>query len=281
MGGKSKPASAQTSTSGNPVVLDQINNSLIPGIEDYSENYGNGEGLYSGSILADQDPLIRQAQGQALGQRDTVSGLSDSANTAFQGFLDYDPNSATNQMARDAFGAEVRSQFDETIRPGIEDIGTSSGQFGGNQQNLALGSASAPLSRAIASNEARLAEGDRGRAFDALRLTGQMQDNSLLSSQITGDVGQQRTVRGQQELTDDIQMGEAERRNQLQSLLEQSGLLGPLANSSTSTTTGGTAASGGTAGVAKGALGGAAAGGAIAGPWGAAVGGVLGGLGAL
>jgi hypothetical protein len=282
MGGKKAPSSQSVTTGWKPA-LDGVENNYLPRAQNYSDNYGDGQGLYSGSILADQDPNIRRGQEMALRGGDVAGGLSDTANRAWQGFIDYDPNSVQNQASRDALRANASAQFNEVIRPGVEDLGTSSGQFGGNQQNLALGAATAPLSRAIADNEYGLMDADRERAMRAIGMTGEMQNNSLFSSQIVGDVGQQRQRRGQQERLDEIQQYEAPRRNSYQSALEVGGLYSPFVGASQTTQGTGTPGSAGAGGVVSGALGGAAVGASIpgAGFVGAAAGAVIGGLGAL
>jgi hypothetical protein len=278
---------AESQSRGFEPALAGIENELLPEIRDYGRDFDRGQGLYSGSILGPEHELVNQGNQTAL---DQIPGMQDHLSLlrqTNQGFLDYDPNSFQNQASRDALGANVQAQFNESIRPGIEDRGTFSGQFGGSQVGNALGAATAPLSRAIGDSEVGLMNADRNRALAASQQTGGILRDSLLPSQIQSDIGNQRTQRGQQERMDFIQQQEAERRNRFQSLQEQSSLYGPLAGAGgTATTTPGSAGAGG---VLSGALGGAVAGGQLGGmsgtPFGAGVGAaggaIVGGLGAL
>ena len=267
-GGKQK-----SSASGWKPAMNQIKDDLLPGIGDYSDQYGQGQGIYQGTMLADQDPLVRQAQQQQLALSGRMGGQLDNVMGTLEGFLDYDPNSVQNQAQRNAMSANASAAFNNVIRPGIEDRGTGAGQFGGNQQSLAMGAATAPLSRALADNESAMMNADKNRAMTAMGQAPGLISAQLMPGQIQADIGGQRTQRSQQELADMIQQFEGPRRAELQSLLEQSGLLTGLTGLGSSTS-----APGGSP--IQGALGGAAAGSSF-GPWGAAAGGVLGGLGAL
>lgn len=272
-GGKNQKVSVQ----GWGPAMDSVESNLLPLINAYSSNFGGGQGLWTGSQLADLDPLVTDAQNAQL---DLVPGMADQFQgvmNTLEGFLDYDPNSYQNQAARDTLGANISALFNESIRPGIEDRYTAAGQFGGPQQSVALGAATAPLSRAIADAEVGLMNADRQRAFQAMTAAPGLLTSQLIPSQIMGDVGVQRTMRDQQELADEIFQYEAPRRNDLQSVLELSGLLNPLTGMGQTTNAGG-----GDGGIFQGALGGALSGfGATGSPWGALAGGVLGGLGSL
>lgn len=267
-GGKQK-----TSSTGWKPALDQIKSDVLPGIADYSKQYGGGEGIYQGSVLADQNPLIGQGQENLLATAGKMGGQLDNVMGTLEGFLNYDPNSYQNQAQRDALGSNISALFNQSIRPGIEDRGTGVGQFGGNQQSLALGAATQPLSRAIADSEVSMMNADKNRAFEAMGAAPGLISSQLMPGQIQSDIGSQRTQRSQQELADQIQQMEAPRRAQLQSLLEQSGLLTQLSGMGSSTSTPG-------ASPLQGALGGAGVGSSF-GPWGAAIGGGLGALGSL
>ena len=229
MGGKSKQeTNTKSTTTGWGPAMQSVENNIIPGVNDWSQNYGGGEGLYTGSMLGAQDPNTMQGQDMMLGAADQYGQDYQNVRGTLQGFLDYDPNSFQNQASRAALGANASAQFNEVIRPGIEDIGTSSGQFGGNQQNLALGSATAPLSRAIADNEVNLMNADRDRAMNAMLNAGGIMQNAFVPGQVYEGVGNARTTRGQLEKNDQINQFEQQRNNQLRSILEMQGITLPL-----------------------------------------------------
>ena len=201
---------------------------LNPLVESFAKNYGGGEGLYGDTRLDDQDPLIGQGQEQALRAAGQIGQGFSGANQALEGFLDTDYNSPQNQAQRDALGANVSSIFNESIRPGIEDRSTFSGQFGGPQSADAMGSATAPLSRAIADAEVNMFNADQDRALQALGIAPSIISGQLMPSQITSAVGADRTSRGQLELEDIIQMYEADRTNQLRGAEDSTGLFNQL-----------------------------------------------------
>ena len=263
----------ETKNSGWKPALDSIKENVLPGINDFASEYAGGNGLWEGGALNPLDPLVTQAQNSQL---DMIPGLEQAfggVTDTLQGFLDYDPNSAQNVARRGALTDNVTTMFNESIRPGIEDRGTFSGQFGTPQGEIALGRATDGLSRSLSDAEVSIMEGDRNRAFQAMGMAPSILSSTLMPSQIMGDIGTQRTQRGQQELLDEIFQYEQPRNNELRHLAETSGLLSPLTGLSTTVS-----APGGSP--LQGALGGAAAGSAF-GPWGAAAGGVIGGLGAL
>jgi hypothetical protein len=230
MGGKSKQKQTTNSTTtGWKPVMDQFQNNVLPSVNQWGNDYREGQGLWTGSALGAEDPNVQLGQNQMLRAADQYGRDYQNVNKTLQGFLDYDPNSFQNQASRAALGANARAQFGEVIQPGIEDIGTMSGQFGGNQQNLALGAATAPLSRAIADNEVSLMNADRDRAFNAMLNAQGVMSGSFVPGQVYEGVGNARTQRGQMEQMDTIAQFEAQRNNRLRSLAEESGLLYPLA----------------------------------------------------
>jgi len=215
-------------------------NILAPNAEEFGEQYGSGEGLFSGSRLGDQDPLVAQGENQALRAAGQIGQGFSGANQALEGFLDVDYNSPQNQAQREALGANVSSIFNESIRPGIEDRSTFSGQFGGPQSAVAMGSATAPLSRAIADSEVSMFNADQNRALQALGIAPGIISGQLLPSQITSSVGAGRTTRNQMEIQDMIQMFEADRNNALKGNQDAAGLLGLLSGGQGSVTDSGT-----------------------------------------
>ena len=273
MSGKQKEQS--TKVEGWEPAQDILEHTTLPGIQDYADRYGDGQGLYQGTQLADENPLITQAQNMTLlGLPEFQQQLMGNVDV-LEGFLDYDPNSTQNQASRQALQDNVQYAFDSSIRPGIEDRSTLHGQFGGPQSAVAMGAATGPLSRALADAEVNLMNADRNRAYGAMGQAPGIIASQLLGPQVMGDIGIQRQQRDQYELADQIQQFEGGRRADLQSLIEQQGLLSPLTGIGGQTT----AQLPGTSPL-QGALGGAAVGNSIApGGWGAAGGAFIGAIG--
>lgn len=232
--------SQKTEVKGWKPATQALGKTFLPAVDEYYNQYGGGEGIYQGSQLADLDPLVAQAQNMQLGNvsrlGDQMRGVTDTV----QGFLDYDPNSPTNQARRDAYTSQVLDQFNTQVLPGIRQQGTFMGQYGGPQQDLVTGEALGDLGRDLAGFEAQMMEADRGRAFQAMSLAPSLfAQRAVMPGQIVGDVGMQRSLRGQQELANEIQMYEAPRRAQLQGLLEYQNMVAPLTGTATSTSGGG------------------------------------------
>jgi hypothetical protein len=224
-GGKQK-----TETTSNPwePAAELAQNNLIPGINDFNAQYGQGQGLWDQRELGNESGFVRQGQADALRMGEQYGQQYGGVTDTLEGFLDYDPNSAQNQASRDALGNNITAQFNNSIRPGIEDRGTFSGQFGGNQQSIAMGSATQPLSRAIADSEVGLMNADRNRAMQAMGMAPGLLQGQFLPSDIARSIGKERTARTQLEKTDGIQKFESQRNNQLRTLQEQAGLINPL-----------------------------------------------------
>jgi hypothetical protein len=164
-----------------------IRDEVLPGITDYNNKYGGGQGLWEDSRLADLDPLIKKSQNQALGTANQLQGQLGNVMGHLEGFLDYDPNSPINQARRDSFNDQVLNSFETTFRPAIEDRGTFAGQFGGPQQQLTMGRAVGDLGRDMAEIEAGMMESDRTRAFQAMQMAPGLLATQLMPSQIMGD----------------------------------------------------------------------------------------------
>jgi len=217
----------------NPV-MQRLEGSVLPRVDQFNRQFGGGQGIYQGSRLAPEDALVAQSQNQLLQAAGTYADRSTNLNNTIQGFLNYDPNSPQNQAARDALRANVQNQFNTSIRPGIEDMGTFSGQYGGNQQSIALGAATEPLSRAMADAEVNLMNADRDRAMQAAGMAPSAMGTGFTQGAMTGNIGDQRSARAQLGLEDKMQIFEAPRNAKLRSILEMQGLLSPLASLATS-----------------------------------------------
>jgi hypothetical protein len=251
LGSKSGGGKQQAQQTGWKPALSAVERNLLPGIKEFSTDYGQGQGLWTGSQLAPEDYNVRAGGDYLLGNAGLLGNRMNEAYQGLEGFMNYDPNDPINQARRDALGAQSRATFDQFLRPAVEDRGTGSGQFGGNQQALATGAAMQGLNRDIVSAEADMMNADRQRALQALGMAPAMGQAQLLPGQIQMEVGQQRTQRNQLDQLNAIQMYEAERNNRLRGLQDTSGLLTPLTGLGT------TASSSGQGNAIQGALGGA------------------------
>lgn len=258
-----------------------VRNTLLPGIQTFADDFGAGQGLYGGSVVADEDDNVTAGRQVMLSQLPGLQEMFGGAAASLEGFIDPNPENFLNTARREALGNNISAIFNQSIRPGIEDRGTFSGQFGGPQQAIALGAATEPLSRAIADAEVNLMTGDANRALQAIGMAPSIFASTLMPGQFQADIGRDITARDQLELEDYIQQFEAERRNRLRGLSDVSGLLTPLTGLSTTQSAPG-------ANPLQGALGGALAGSQIGSAipglgtaLGAGLGALAGGLGSL
>lgn len=213
---------------------------VLPGMRDYMQTYGDGSGLWADSQLADQRPMINDAQSMQLQLVPALSRHMDANTRVLEGFLNYDPNSPINQARMDSFSDAAMAEFNDSVRPAIESRSTFAGQYGGPQAALTMGRAAGDVGRDIASLQAQMMENDRNRAFQAMQVAPSLFMSRLLPSQVKEAVGQRKQARDQLELADQIQQFEAPRRNQLQSLMEGQQMIAPLTGTSTVTSGPGT-----------------------------------------
>jgi hypothetical protein len=210
-------------------VVDRVEGDLLPGIDDFGEQYGKGEGLWTGSTLADQDQNVLGGERQSLrGGRKFQRGQNQ-VNKSLQGFLDFDPNSFQNQASRDALSANISAMFNESIQPGINDQGIASGQFGSPQNAIAMGAATAPLSRAMADAEVGLMNADRNRAMQAMGMSQGLLEGNFRQGQNLEDIGRDTTRREQLKLQDRIFGAEQDRGNSLRAIEDYNRNVVPLA----------------------------------------------------
>ena len=215
---------------------DALKRNVVPQLDDYSDQYGQGQGIYKGNRLANENKFVREGQkwqaNQAQGMKSQLKGVTDTV----EGFLDYDPNSPINQARRDAFGDQALNNFERNARPTLENRSTMAGQFGGPQQDIAVGTAMGDTMRDINSFEAEMMNQDRTRAFQAMSQAPGIYASQLMPGSVMETIGNQRSQRNQAELQDSIQMQEAERNAMLRSMQEQQGMTIPLLQAGTKST---------------------------------------------
>ena len=80
----------ETSTTTESRLSDELRSSSLAGLEGAENLYNQGtEGIYQGSRLAEEDPLLRQAQENLLAQYGEGGSLSNLVNTAQANFGNY------------------------------------------------------------------------------------------------------------------------------------------------------------------------------------------------
>jgi hypothetical protein len=192
----------------------------------FRDNYSDGTGIYTGSRYAGPAASELRAENKIRGQLAPLAGRLAETGNSLQGFLSPDIDSPQNQMMRDAFQANVQAGFDP-IRMGVEDRFTM-GQPGSIQQALAMGAATEPLSRALATGEADLINRTMDRSLQAINMAPSVFASRLLPSKIGAELGSRDTVRKQLGLEDMIQGIEAPRQANIQILQDLQGLVGPI-----------------------------------------------------
>lgn len=200
-------------------------------------------GIFQDSVLADEDPLIRQAQEEQLrllGQGGDLRNLIDQQQQSFSGLLSAgDINDPLTQRRISDLSDVVGEQFNRTILPGINQGATAAGQFGSSRQGIAQGLAAGEAANAISRGATSALLGGQQLSLQAQGLAPSAVGLGLLPTNAQQDIGFQRGQRDQQELLDRIQSFEAPRRAELQNLQQFTALLAanPLLAESNQTTT--------------------------------------------
>jgi hypothetical protein len=198
-------------------------------------------GIYQGSQLADQNALIQQAQNQQLAMAN--GGIQNQVNAqqgAFTNLLNagnLDGNSLFQRQVADALD-QANTDFGRGS-VGIFQNGTAAGQFGSSEVGESLGLFGGEVNRNMQNAITQAALGGQQVALGAQQLAPQSIGLGLLPSQITQDIGNQRTARSQQDLQNEIQQYNAPRQAQLQNQAEFQNFLAsnPLIGESTQTNT--------------------------------------------
>lgn len=210
-------------------------------------------GIYQGSRLSAEDPLIEQARQQQLGlvgQGGDISNMVDSQQTAFANLLGAgDINNPLVQRQLSDLADVVGEQFGRTILPQINQSSTAAGQYGSSRQGIAQGLAAGEAANAISRGATQALLGGQQVALNAQGMAPQSIGLGFMPSQVQQDVGAQRQQRQQMELNDYIQQFDAPRQAELQNLTQFTNLLAsnPLTMESTQTST----TSGGGGGLAE------------------------------
>jgi hypothetical protein len=178
--------------------------------------YNQGtEGIYQGTQLADEDPLISQAQQGLLDMYSPTGGLTDLINTQqtnLNNMLmsgDLENNSIFQQQMADIL-EESGVQFKRQAVPLFQQ-GTAIGQYGGSEGMEGLGLLGGEIDRNTQQALTKAALGQQQIALQAQGLLPMALQVGERGFDVMGQIGGQRGVRSQQELMNEIGMFNAPR----------------------------------------------------------------------
>jgi hypothetical protein len=204
---------------------DELRGGAVGALQDAENLYNLGtEGIYTGSRLAEEDPLIAQAQAERLaqfGEGGALSGLIDSGMSSFQNYLNAGDlaNNPVFQQQMESILGDASTQFSRGSVPILQKA-SAAGQYGGSEGGEAL----ALLGGEIDSNTQRAlvqsALGQQQLGLQAQQLLPQVLSTGMMGQDVAESIGKYRSLRNQAELMDEIQMSEAERNANLRNLSE-------------------------------------------------------------
>lgn len=237
-------------------------------------------GIYQGTQLAGQDPLIQQAQNQQLAlaaQGGDLSNMVGQQQGAFSNLLGAGDleNSLFQRQLNEAV-SNANLQFERGSVPLFQQA-TAAGQLGGSEGQEGLGLLGGEVNRNMQNTILQAALGGQQTALQAQQLAPQSIGLGLLPSNIQQQVGGQRQARSQAELLDEIQQFNAPRQAELQNQAQFQNFLASNPLIGESTTVGTVEGGGNQLGSNIGAVLGGVGGFMVGGPEGAALGAGLGG----
>lgn len=223
---------------------EELRDSSVLGLEGAENLYNAGtEGIYQGTQLADEDPLISQAQQGLLDLYSPTGGLTDLVNTQqtqLQNMLmsgDLENNSIFQQQMEDILG-EASTQFKRQAVPLFQQ-GTAIGQYGGSEGQEGLGLLGSEIDRNTQQSLTKAALAQQQLALQAQGLMPMALQTGERGFDVMGQIGGQRGIRSQQELMNEINMFNAPRDASLENLSNFYAFLGanPLGKESNMTGT--------------------------------------------
>lgn len=220
----SKGGSSET-TDSTTRLSDELRDSSVGALGDAENLYNRGtEGIYQGSRLAEEDALIGQSQAERLaqfGEGGRLSGLIDSGMSNFQNYLNAGDlaNNPVFQQQMESILGDASTQFSRGAVP-IMQQASAAGQYGGSEGMEGLGL----LGGEIDSNTQRAlvqsALGQQQLGLQAQQLLPQVLRTGMMGQDVAENIGKYRSLRGQAELQDEIQMSESGRNADLRNLSE-------------------------------------------------------------
>lgn len=210
---------------------EELREGAVLGLEGATNLYNQGvEGIYQGTQLADEDPLIAQAQQGLLDMYSPTGGLTDLVDTQqsqLQNLLmvrDLENNSAFQQQMENIL-EEAGTQFKRQAVPLFQQ-GTAIGQYGGSEGQEGLGLLGGEIDRNTQRTLAQAALDQQKLALQAQQLVPMALQVGERGFDVMGQIGNQRGIRSQQELMDEIAMFNAPRAAELTNLAQFYDFLG-------------------------------------------------------
>jgi len=234
----------ETTTESESRISDELRASSIVGLEGAENLYNQGtEGIYQGTRLADEDPLVRQAQESLLsqyGQGGNLSNLVDSSQANFQNYLN-----AGDLENNPFFQRQMESILDQanvSLQRGAVPLmqqASAAGQYGGSEGQEGLGLLGGEVNRNTQQALIESALGQQKLGLQAQGLMPMMLQTGERGSNLMGRIGEQRGQRAQSNLLDEIQQFDAGRNAELSNLSQFYQFLGsnPLMAEANQTTT--------------------------------------------
>lgn len=213
----------ETTTETESRLSDELRASSVAGLEGAENLYNQGTaGIYQGSRLAEEDPLLRQAQESLLtqyGEGGNLSNLIGSSQANFQNYLnagDLENNPLFQRQMEDILG-----QANVSLQRGAVPLmqkASAAGQYGGSEGQEGLGLLGGEVSRNTQQALTQAALRQQQMGLDAQRLMPMMLQAGEQGANIMGRIGEQRGQRAQSTLFDEIQEFDAGRNAELANL---------------------------------------------------------------
>ena len=220
-----------TTTDTQTRLSDELRGASVGALSGAENLYNQGtEGIYQGTQLAEQDPLVRAAQEQLLsqyGEGGNLSNLINQQQAQYQNYLnagDLENNPLFQRQMSDILD-QANISFQRGAVPLMQQA-SAAGQYGGSEGQEGLGLLGGEINRNTQQALTNAALGQQDLGFRAQTLMPQILSTGMMGADIMGDIGSQRTERGQMELLDQINQFNAPRAAELQNLMQYYNLLG-------------------------------------------------------
>lgn len=204
-----------TETQQDTRLTEEIRDSSLTGLEGAENLYNLGtEGIYQGTQLTAENPLIAAGQQMLLNQYSDgpLAGLINTGQQQLQNYLtagDLNNNPVFQKQMKDILN-QASTAFERGSVP-LFQKGTASGHYGGSETGEGLGLLGGEIDRNTQSALVESALGQQKLGLDAQRLLPMALQLGEREGNIMADIGNQRTIRSQQELLDEINMFNAPR----------------------------------------------------------------------
>jgi hypothetical protein len=215
----------ETSTETESRLSDELRSSSLAGLGGAENLYNQGtEGIYQGSRLAEEDPLLRQAQENLLAQYGEGGSLSNLVNTAQANFGNYlnagdlENNSVFQRQMEDILG-QANISLQRGAVPLMQQA-SAAGQYGGSEGQEGLGLLGGEINRNTQQALTQAALDQQNLGLRAQGLMPMMLQTGEQGANIMGRIGEQRGDRAQAGLFDEIQEFEAGRNAELSNLAQ-------------------------------------------------------------